>query len=177
MDGIPPSQRSALIQWLFEDNLSYAAAKEKLLADFGLKCSMGALSGFYKRTGQQRLLETVCARAKKANAVVEAFEQNPHDSYSAVMSLIGQLAMDKASSEELDVDSLFNLTKLLVEGKKVEQKSEDLSLQREKFQRETCALFLKWSEDQRAKTISTAATSNTDKIEQLGALMFGPDWK
>jgi hypothetical protein len=52
-----------------------------------------------------------------------------------------------------------------------------LELNRQKFQRDTCELFLKWFEDKRAKEVLSSSASNSDKIEQLGQLMFGEDWK
>jgi hypothetical protein len=52
-----------------------------------------------------------------------------------------------------------------------------LELNRQKFQRDTCELFLKWFEDKRAKEVLASSASNSDKIEQLGQLMFGEDWK
>ncbi len=54
---------------------------------------------------------------------------------------------------------------------------ESLVLEKARFQRETCGLFLKWSEDERARAIAGGAASNSEKIERLGELMFGEDWK
>jgi hypothetical protein len=57
------------------------------------------------------------------------------------------------------------------------QSAQSLKLEQQKFQRQTCELFLKWSDNQRAKEISAAPnTSNAQKIESLGKLMFGEDW-
>ena len=52
-----------------------------------------------------------------------------------------------------------------------------MDLARQKFQRDTCELFLKWSADQRAKDIANSPQTNSQKIERLGELMFGEDWK
>lgn len=46
-----------------------------------------------------------------------------------------------------------------------------------KFQRETCELFVKWSADKAAQEVLRANSSNSEKIERLGELMFGEDWK
>ncbi len=57
-------------------------------------------------------------------------------------------------------------------------KGRQLDLDREKFQRETCELFLKWAADKRALEIASGpSATNAAKIEQLGQLMFGEDWK
>lgn len=52
-----------------------------------------------------------------------------------------------------------------------------LALQEQKFQRDTCALFIRWNEDARAREIAAAGIDNAEKIERLGQLMFGEDWK
>lgn len=54
---------------------------------------------------------------------------------------------------------------------------ESLLLEKKRFQRETAEMFLKWNEDRRAKEVATSSASNAEKIEQLGELMFGEDWK
>lgn len=60
---------------------------------------------------------------------------------------------------------------------KTARDKEAVSLDRQKFQRETCELFVKWLADKRAKDIASSDTTNADKIEKLGQLMFGDDWK
>lgn len=59
---------------------------------------------------------------------------------------------------------------------RLEQSKEALELEKQKFMRTTCELFLKWAEDHRAKDIASSPVPNTAKIEQLGELMFGEDW-
>jgi hypothetical protein len=54
---------------------------------------------------------------------------------------------------------------------------ETAALDRVKFQRETCELFVKWFADKQAAKIASSSASNADKIEKLGELMFGEDWK
>lgn len=60
---------------------------------------------------------------------------------------------------------------------KLKQKDEELALAREKFQRDTAALFIKWCEDKRALEAATGGGDNSEKIERLGQLMFGEDWR
>jgi hypothetical protein len=92
----------------------------------------------------------------------------------------------KAAAEALD--SLTNAVARLRRGdhdakmlqqndKRLEQKDKDLALAEKKFQRETCSLFIKWCEDQRALEAATGTGDNSAKIERLGQLMFGEDWK
>jgi hypothetical protein len=52
-----------------------------------------------------------------------------------------------------------------------------LALDRQRFRRQTCELFIQWFEDQRAKDVLEGEWSNAEKIEQLGRQMFGEDWR
>lgn len=70
-----------------------------------------------------------------------------------------------------------NAAVLQQNARRLDQADESLQLEREKFQRTTCELFLKWREDQRARTISEGPGTNEEKIEQLGQAMFGDLWK
>lgn len=52
-----------------------------------------------------------------------------------------------------------------------------VELERQKFQRETAEMFLKWAADRRAQEIAAAGgLGQSEKIEKLGQLMFGEDW-
>ncbi len=61
-------------------------------------------------------------------------------------------------------------------GVRLEQHAEGLKLEKQKFQRQTCELYLKWSGDQRVKEIATGGGTNAEKIEALGQMMFGEEW-
>jgi hypothetical protein len=101
-------------------------------------------------------------------------------------------AVDEATGDaKLDPEALVNISRALaalrgseqkdvslgLEKIKVSQKGEELALAREKYQRETCELFLKWHADKRAGELAGADISNADKIEKLGQLMFGDTWQ
>lgn len=58
----------------------------------------------------------------------------------------------------------------------LKRKDEELLLSRERFKRETCELFLKWYENQAAREVAGSTSTNAEKLERLGQLMFGDDW-
>lgn len=60
---------------------------------------------------------------------------------------------------------------------KLKQSAETLTLEKMKFQRTTCELFLQWAEDQRALDIARGGGSTEVKTEALGRLMFGDLWE
>lgn len=67
--------------------------------------------------------------------------------------------------------------KLDLRRQTVKQRDEVIGLAKKKFQRDTCALFVKWSKDDRAKKILESRATNSEKIEQLGQAIFGEDWE
>jgi hypothetical protein len=79
------------------------------------------------------------------------------------------------------VPGLARLRKADADMLKARTDKERLPLQRRqvaviegKYQRETCALFIKWAEDQRARDIAGSAEPHAVKIDRLRELMFGP---
>ena len=70
-----------------------------------------------------------------------------------------------------------NAAKLDLERQRVAQSQQTLELEQKKFQRLTCELFIKWYEDKRALEAVTSPADNSTKIERLGQIMFGEDWK
>ena len=60
---------------------------------------------------------------------------------------------------------------------KIEQSAEALALEQKKFQRTTCELFVRWSEDRRALDIASGGGNTQQKTEALGRLMFGDLWE
>lgn len=179
LDGLPPHQKEVLERWLFEENLGYEEVLARLWRDFSVRSSRKAVGVFYQRVQQERMLQKVVSRAATANAVVKKFDEHPADTYRAVLDFVGGIALNEAMKEDKDlsVEKLFDLTRLMIAARKEETRKEVVGLDRARFQRETCGLFLKWAEDQRAKDIANGSDSNASKIERLGQLMFGEEWQ
>ena len=72
---------------------------------------------------------------------------------------------------------VFNLLKPVIKWQELAVKKEALGLERQKFQRTTVELFLKWYVDEEAKKIVTLNVPNQEKTERLGQRMFGELWK
>lgn len=96
----------------------------------------------------------------------ETGKRLPTDELVSIASALSSLR----TSEQNDV-------RLEQNEKKLAQKDEELKLARERFQRDTCELFLKWHAEKSALDVANADASNADKIEKLGQLMFGETWK
>ncbi len=103
-----------------------------------------------------------------------------------LMEIFEGLGEEKPSLETLDALTLalsrlragdHNAEKLRLTTLRLDQTAELLELERQKFQRTTCELFLKWREDERARNIADGPGTNDEKINQLGREMFGDLWQ
>jgi len=63
--------------------------------------------------------------------------------------------------------------KVQIERIKLEQKSEQLSFEKQKWQRQTLDLFFKYYEDRNAREIMESGAGKTVKMERIAELMFG----
>lgn len=67
--------------------------------------------------------------------------------------------------------------KLALETRKADRDDETLKLEKAKFQRSTCELFVKWHNSQKVVSILDDATADNDhKTEALGKVLFGDLW-
>lgn len=85
---------------------------------------------------------------------------------------IGKLIMGIAAIRAEDTKK----ERVEIARERLGQQREQLFLERVKFQRTTCELFVKWAEDEQARSIAHGSSTNAEKIEALGQLMFGEAW-
>jgi len=162
---LPEDVQEQVIVWLKEKP---QAEVRRLVKDaYGFAPSDGALSGFWSWFHLRRQLARNSAVTE--SLVAELAQRNPDLSPDALLEA-GQAFFSALAVEQQDA-------KAWTETQKIGIARQQLALDQAKFRRETCALFMKWAEDQRAKEIALGAGTNAEKIEALGQLMFGEDWK
>lgn len=128
---------------------------------------------------QERLLGQIASGARQCKEVEEEFAKNPAPGLEAIARLHRLLAFQLATNGVANPELLelsTKCTKVVLDYGKLRSKEAEQALNEKKFQRDTCELFLKWTEDERAKAIAAGAQSNGEKIQQLGKLMFGEDF-
>jgi hypothetical protein len=134
------------------------------------------------RTGQQVSLATLSNIRDRLE-----LEEDLRGAEQTTETILEELKREdpSLSQEKLDAFGLKTFTTLAIQRRDVKafvslqrsrKEREALELDKSRYRRETCELFLQWAADQRAKDIAAGPTSNAEKIEQLGALMFGDDW-
>lgn len=99
--------------------------------------------------------------------------------YTTAEALAGSdLPPNKIASAIADLKTAVNASeRVKIADRRTDIAEQALQIQRKKFQRDTCQLFLRWYQDQRAREIADDTRADTaDKIEQLGQLIFQEDW-
>ena len=153
----------------------------------GVTVSLGRISEFLSAARSSRLQASLLAQiatgAQQCKAVERQFARNAAPELETLIKLhrvlILQLSTQgNANPEFLKLaDQLMRTAMEFVSGQtKAAHKERELNVTEAKFRRETCELFLKWSEDKQAREVAGSNLSYTDKIEQLGQTMFGESW-
>lgn len=164
MKTLPEERQAMIFDMLRGKTLAQACAE--LRAD-GLNTSAAALSEFFSWYSlkqdfarKQTLAEEFCRQIKAGDPDISEAKLFEH----------GQAVFALLALEEKDAKTWKRV-------QDVRHRRQIIALEREKFQRETAELFLKWSEDRRAQEIVGAGgVSQSEKIERLGQLMFGDEW-
>ncbi len=150
----------------------------------GRKPSLATLSNIRDRIAME---ETFRENEVTTETLLEELKREVPDITEAQLDEMGHKAFTLLAIRQQDAKGFVRLrsartkaeierAKLALREREVERANESLALDKERFKRETCELFLRWAEDQRARDIAAAPITNAAKIEQLGQLMFGDDW-
>lgn len=200
LGALTDEQRELLAQWLLS-GMGYETAVCRVHAEWGIRTSVGALSAFWQAEVSPRLLSRRTRAAEAAGALVaqaaaanpqldaalratlkqRAFEAliDPNAEPLAIAQVVGQ-AMTLGRIEAAEADRQLKERALSLQeqqkNRDLEIRTAELSLAQDRFRRETCDLFLKWAEDQRAKEVVASGAAKSEKIEALGRIMFGELW-
>lgn len=143
----------------------------------GAKPSDAMVSNIGKRWRAEKVLNGFESVNRFVDGIRSKLSVLPSATSAPVMEslfdLLGQELL-AAKLNGMPVSQQLEAMDRMLAKRKLEIAQEDARLARERFERETCELFLKWNEDQRAKEIAANSEStHQDKLEALGQLMFG----
>jgi hypothetical protein len=142
-------------------------AKAQLAAD-GIKTSETALRDFYSWWG----LRVEFKQADQdAENVKELLKEIHAGLTSEQLEEAGQIVFTRRALAQRDQEKFVEIGRFKLDKDsaktKGRQKEEELTLKKEKFARDTGALFLKWLSDKRMMDIANSNLSNAEKIEQM----------
>lgn len=137
-------------------------------------------AGYIRWRRDRQRTENLRALTESANHIAAAADGNPAAVGSRILAgrLIDMLeGADDASALDL-AGALVNLRKgeneaarLELDRKRADLQRESLELEKDKFRRQTCELFLRWYADRKAMAIADGPGTNDEKVKALLAYM------
>ena len=173
---LPEGRQLEIMQYMRDHTIAETRA---WLAEQDVQCSVGALSAFWSWYQINcRLRNQIKEAASIADEIKSVLASLPNLNLDKEqLNLVAQTAFEVDAVKREDFQMFTELRRLRQRDQKLDLAREEHQLSLQKFQRDTCELFIKWAEDQRAKEVLASSSTNAEKIEQLGALMFGDLWQ
>jgi hypothetical protein len=165
LDALDQDQQRQLCEWLLTPGLSYESIKSLVFEKFNTSTSGSALSSFYQSYVGSYVLERRRRAVGLAQEVGVELKRQPGQFSQATIDALEQKAFELAQNPMVDPKEVKAIFSLVL-------KARDQSLQRDKFEIETCERFLQWSTDKKAREIAAAPISNAEKIAQLREEFF-----
>lgn len=173
--NMPEEQQAELAEWLLS-GMPYHQAREAVSKQWGVVCSLASLSRFYSEVCVPVLLRRRTQAVATAEEVADAARSTPGRFDQATIDALKQKAFELAISPLSSPKDIKAITTLLLKNTDQDLKRAEIDLQRARFQRETAELFLQFCEDRRAKEVVASAAPRSEKIDELGRIMFGDMW-
>src|SRR5260370_1656709 len=175
LGNLPKYQADELEGWLFDADpmLTWGQAVKRSREEFKVSVSKPTVRRWYAKTEQRRTVASIADSMKNSNEVLAQFEKHPHDTYKAVLFLLGKYAFDLAKKEGRKDPTLIDLTKLIITAKKEERAVDQLKLARDKFHFDGAKSALReaaWLKEIQANT----ALDDDQKLQAVMLKLFGP---
>ena len=139
----------------------------QVLSEFGFRPSETALGNFWRWWHMQQQFKRA---TEDASQLMDLLKQDQPELSDQKIFSYGQRVFQLKAVQAEDPKTWANIQHVALAR-------EQLTLEQHRFRRETCQMFLKWFEDRRAADIAAGSETNSAKIERLGQLMFGEEWK
>src|SRR5712692_5129342 len=99
LGNLSKAQADELEEWLFEAHprLTYTQVIERVKEEFRVEVSNTTLRRWHHKTAQRRTMGSIGDSMRNSNEVLAEFEKHPHDTYRAVLYLLGKYAFDQAN--------------------------------------------------------------------------------
>jgi hypothetical protein len=163
---LPEARQEQIAEMLAGKTLD--EVKRELAAD-GLQTSRNALSEFWS---WWQLKQTMAEADSMAEELIARLQESDPDLAVKPEKLfsLGQMVFETLALQQKS-------TKDWKRVQDVVHRRQLVQIERQRFQRDTCELFLQWAADQRAQEIAAnGGLGQSEKIERLGQLMFQEDW-
>lgn len=170
-------QRELLERWLFDENLGYMDARERVQKEFGLETTIWSVARFFHRRARERPVEQLLEAAASAERV-NAMPVSTASLREAAVKLAGKSALKLAGEKPHDMDHLVAFTRLLLESEENEIRRGRLKLAQQQFDYEAMAASIEELPQFRAHLMKVSeddSLTEMEKLERVRAIMFGKD--
>jgi hypothetical protein len=161
---LPPKRREAIAEHGGAHTL--AETQAWLKAD-GIVVSQNCLSEFLAWHALEMRIQR---REEAVHSITENFRKRHPEVSDAELFDIGQRTFSEIALAEEDAKAWTKVQEVALK-KTAEERATAI------FQRDTCAAVIKWCADERARDIAASSLGNEEKIEALGPVLFGDNWK
>jgi len=165
-------QRDVLEAWLFEENISYREALDRLQKEFGITAALSSLARFYQQLAKERMeaeLLQVSRTARELNRKAPNLKQLNATAITLVNKRMIQLAVESPKN----VKEMAMLARILIENEAVEIKKSWAELAREKYEDELDEKWEKLRSVLDAKENFRRMLARLDSTPQSGAAQAG----
>jgi len=180
---LKPEQRDLLFSWLLDEGIGLEEASARCAEQFGLQPAESSLSGFLRQHGfvwrMDRAKEIANDKATKLPKDFDAkkrtmlaqreFEVASHDLNGSQIIALQRLDLDRQIAE---TQGKIELQKLIIARVKLDQKTQDQKLAREKFEMDVAKKLLDATFRAQANEIANSDLSNADKIAAMRKAAF-----
>ena len=160
--NLPPDQRTALVDWLVDEGISYDVALKRIESEFGVKSSKGALTEFWRRECYGL---TFRKARRDSDALQEILRERGGESFDeAAIAAIGQRFYEASVAKDGNVKDLQALAGILGDSAKLGLKKQEVAL----AERRVAAM-----EKKLATVEETATDDNLTPEERLRKIRVG----
>lgn len=169
--NLPEEQQAQLADWLLS-GVPYHAARGMVSKEFGVSCSLSALSGFWQEVCVPVLLKRRSQAVRAAEGIAQEASRTPGRFDAATLDAIQQKAFEilvSPGAKPADVEAIVNLA---LKSRDQSLKAESLELQRDKFQFSAAEACLKHLPSLRT-IAGNPKLDQRSKIDAIRRTLFG----
>lgn len=163
-------QQALLVEWLLS-GIPYHEAKKLVEKEFGVRCSLSALSLFYGVCCQQHLIRRRDQAVNTANEVAEVAKKNPAQFDAATIDAIRQKAFELAISPMASAKDVKSLFMLISKNRDQELKAQQIELERRRVEMLERKLLAVQAAVTQAKTAGGLTPETLARIEEAAKLL------
>lgn len=129
---LTPEQREELERWLFDENMSYREARERVQKEWGINASIWSVGRFYQSRVNERSLGEV-TEGQEVTKNMNGTGTNLDELCSAFRTVVGTKVLEKAMAGS-ELKDLAVLGRLVANAEWVQVQRRRLELARERFE-------------------------------------------